>query len=1114
MSDSIKQPPEIQAQVSQKPVAPRPRATKVQLPKPRTYEGKEYYGVDDVAKILGVTRQSVAKWQNTLYMGAPIFTADERAHDGRYLYEVERVMQLKSVYHPKWTRGGYEPSPTTYEQSPAEQFEDVYLKFIAADLADAQAHLDDLPESQRRGLTLETLRHFHCGYLNSWVLTKSRAEFACGLYVKDDGTPKRLPPPSERIIIPTPSMNHFNAVATPRARCNLKKDFWKQHAGEKELFCDPAALDADTIVVVEGEVDAMTIWQVTGGEVPVVAILGCSNQRKTLGARLTKDLHGKRFVIMLDADKAGKESAEDLRDTLIRERVPACIRYLYDYLNPELTKGSQAVKIDANEILTAHGESRLQAALNRAMATVKADLDRVAAQIQADIDAEGTAAAPELKIINSRQRDNSGTTTPRYRNSNHDDNDDDRNIIRDALQYIPLADAGKVTRDEWFAVGCVMKRYSFEFEEFDAWSKSDPARYDADDCRRQWDSMWTAEQAGEGGYTIGTLIKIAEGFGFNPPPREKFLAKTQSSTADDADNFIHTRDRIKNCPENLIVPRDFLFDDDGITYLEPRRTQGKPPRKIIVTRTPIIPTKKFREPVKGNVAYEVAILSDGAWCTTEFEGATLADMRELAKVLATKGALILDAKLVCRFFADIIKTNSRDLPKIKSRNQTGWTTDDCEEFAFPADNSGYVVRRAGYDFDKVFKPKGDADTWKQKFVEVMEHGGTAARVVMGTAAASFLVRPLGLINLQVNIWGPHSIGKTPLLKFGVSPFGDPNLNALSYSFGATSPKSRLELHCAYRDLPLVGEEIESLSDKERDNLPRDIYNFSLGIGGQVLRNDGTLRDAKIFSGARLTSGENDICNSTGNGGELKRVLSLRCPTLLPEQFAADLHGFCNRHHGHFLQAWTQYIIKNKDCIAEKYHRGLKLAQERFPQVDPTQLQTLIAATTNYQFFKACLNLSDLEKDFDAINAEMTADIAAVVAALPTANDIDDTTRAIEFLKSFVAGSTKYFWRTITNPDTKRKTDICHYTNDGYGKIFDTGEVAFFPHALKKILEGEGGFKSADKLIAEFADKGYLCSRNDGSHKFTVWLDGKPQRLYRFYPNVIFSAETAAKETSA
>ena len=114
MSDSIKQPPEIQAQVSQKPVAPRPRATKVQLPKPRTYEGKEYYGVDDVAKILGVTRQSVAKWQNTLYMGAPIFTADERAHDGRYLYEVERVMQLKSVYHPKWTRGGYEPSPTTY----------------------------------------------------------------------------------------------------------------------------------------------------------------------------------------------------------------------------------------------------------------------------------------------------------------------------------------------------------------------------------------------------------------------------------------------------------------------------------------------------------------------------------------------------------------------------------------------------------------------------------------------------------------------------------------------------------------------------------------------------------------------------------------------------------------------------------------------------------------------------------------------------------------------------------------------------------------------------------------------------------------------------------------
>ena len=125
----------------------------------------------------------------------------------------------------------------SFAQLPKENFDAEYLRLIKLDIAEAQSHLDDLPERDRRGLTLETLRHFACGYLPNWILTKSRAEFTCGLYVKNlTGEPKHLPPPSERIIIPTPSMQHFNAVATSSARLKMSKDFWKQHAGTMELF--------------------------------------------------------------------------------------------------------------------------------------------------------------------------------------------------------------------------------------------------------------------------------------------------------------------------------------------------------------------------------------------------------------------------------------------------------------------------------------------------------------------------------------------------------------------------------------------------------------------------------------------------------------------------------------------------------------------------------------------------------------------------------------------------------------------------------------------------------------------------------------------------------------
>ncbi|MBR4384129.1 MAG: toprim domain-containing protein [Selenomonadaceae bacterium] len=62
---------------------------------PRTFEGKKYFGAEDVARIIGVDRSQVLRWH---YNGW--FTADNRAHDGRYLYEIERVEQLKSVYSP------------------------------------------------------------------------------------------------------------------------------------------------------------------------------------------------------------------------------------------------------------------------------------------------------------------------------------------------------------------------------------------------------------------------------------------------------------------------------------------------------------------------------------------------------------------------------------------------------------------------------------------------------------------------------------------------------------------------------------------------------------------------------------------------------------------------------------------------------------------------------------------------------------------------------------------------------------------------------------------------------------------------------------------------------
>ncbi len=43
-----------------------PLANRMQMPKPRTYEGKKYYGMADVAHILGVDRRTISRWNLSL----------------------------------------------------------------------------------------------------------------------------------------------------------------------------------------------------------------------------------------------------------------------------------------------------------------------------------------------------------------------------------------------------------------------------------------------------------------------------------------------------------------------------------------------------------------------------------------------------------------------------------------------------------------------------------------------------------------------------------------------------------------------------------------------------------------------------------------------------------------------------------------------------------------------------------------------------------------------------------------------------------------------------------------------------------------------------------------
>ena len=601
--------------------------------------------------------------------------------------------------------------------------------------------------------------------------------------------------------------------------------------------------------------------------------------------------------------------------------------------------------------------------------------------------------------------------------------------------------------------------------------------------------VYGAQDSGAELHFFALIRKIADDFNITYDPK---IFERHAET--------RTQDKIKSCPVNLRVPRDFEFSLRGITYIEPPRKEGKPPRRIDVSLTPCVVTRNFVDPVTFKTRCEVAVFIRNKWRTLEFSARTIRDPRQVME-LAEYGVDILEPKLLCKFFVELV-TENPDIAEIKAYNQTGWIDDDCTEFASP-NSEDYVIRREGIDYRKIFTPKGDADAWKQKFVKVMEYGGAPMRIMMGTAAASFLLAPLEIsFNLRLHCWGQRSIGKTAAQSFCVSAFGDASKKGLIVPYGGSTPKGRYEIATAFNDIPLVGEEIESLQKRDAEKLSDEKYNFFSGTSGKVLHKEGGLRAPKYFRSAILTNGEHPASDATANGGELKREVSIHCPTLLPENFAADLYPFIAKNHGLFLDAWTQYIAKNKDFIAKQYHQALTLAQQVHSAADSTQLTMLVIAAVAYQHFKLCLKLTDLAADADAINAEMGSDIDDIVARLPTAAEIDDTTRAIEYLRDFVAANDKFFAHEVHKPEYDN--EFTQQAMTCYGKIFKNGEVAFIPSELAKILETK--FKSADKLIAEFADRGKLRTVH-GLNTFQTKIKGNNVRAIRFVAGILTDAES-------
>lgn len=216
---------------------------------------------------------------------------------------------------------------------PEEEYED-QTEFLRR----AEENLDP-SYLNRRGISLETQRHYHVGTVNDWINPKTQARFEA------EGKPIGSFMYSPRCIIPTTSSSYLaRDIRTDIPKKSEK--YQKQKYGKVSLFGLNDIKNAKVFAITEGEIDGMSIYEATKGEIPAAGLGSTSNVRLIYDAILIDGVFPENGVILaLDNDSAGIAAREKLAEFFENTGIPYSILQ-YDGKDPNeaLKKDREAFK--------------------------------------------------------------------------------------------------------------------------------------------------------------------------------------------------------------------------------------------------------------------------------------------------------------------------------------------------------------------------------------------------------------------------------------------------------------------------------------------------------------------------------------------------------------------------------------------------------------------------------------------------------------------------------------------------------------------------------------------------------------------------------------------------
>ena len=399
--------------------------------------------------------------------------------------------------------------------------------------------------------------------------------------------------------------------------------------------------------------------------------------------------------------------------------------------------------------------------------------------------------------------------------------------------------------------------------------------------------------------------------------------------------------RIKN--KEIMVPNVTQFDGQEMELDSGRwvadefgiRTDGPYGSDIEACNHPIMPVLRLVNIDTGAEKLQLAYRKGKQWRKVIAEKGVLASANKILE-LANVGVAVTSesAKHLVQYFYDLESLNYERIPEKNSVSRLGWIEDEgfspyVEKLVFDGDANFRTF------FESV-KKRGSMEKWID-MARGIRQKSVFARVILASAFASVLVKPLGGLPFFVHLWGGTESGKTVGLMLAASVWANPEIGRFIHTFNSTAV-GREKSAAFVNSLPLILDELQIVKDKRE--FDKDIYMLSEGAGRTRGTKSGGVDKTPTWANCILTSGEMPITGAGSGGGAVNRIIEIECR----EKLFEDPRGVADtvrKNYGFAGRAFVEHL--QQDGAMERASDLFKRYSVQLGEGDTTEKQAMAAA---------------------------------------------------------------------------------------------------------------------------------------------------------------------------